>query len=245
MTNLIPVKDFSGYFINILGEVYSSRTSSPNAKNSTKLRLLKQTTNKMGYKVIGFARDDNQRTKMVSIHRLIALHFIPNDIGPLAVVDHINRNKLDNRIENLRWVTRSDNARNCDKYDNAKTRKKECVEIICDDSSTHFDLSEWSNSDAGIEYVFSKITSRTNEPLKQKTISTYIQRIKTINKLITGTEYNGNIEWINDADNVISKLGLSAFLSKKDYVTPLIHILTTQTNNVNTISKYRVASSKI
>ena len=35
-------------------------------------------------------------------------------------IDHINRDKSDDRIENLRGVTRSQNQRNSDRYDNAK-----------------------------------------------------------------------------------------------------------------------------
>lgn len=47
------------------------------------------------------------------IHRLVAQHFIPNPQN-LPMVDHLNRNKADNRVENLRWCDGKDNRRNCD-----------------------------------------------------------------------------------------------------------------------------------
>ena len=54
----------------------------------------------------------NKGTKKdFSIHRLLALHYLdnPNDY---AEVDHINRIKDDNRLENLRWANRSMNLLN-------------------------------------------------------------------------------------------------------------------------------------
>lgn len=49
--------------------------------------------------------------KRVSVHRVVASAFIPNS-NNYPEVDHINQNKLDNRVENLRWVTKSMNCIN-------------------------------------------------------------------------------------------------------------------------------------
>ena len=44
-------------------------------------------------------------------HRILARHFIPNPEN-LPQVDHIDRNKTNNSIENLRWVSAGENLRN-------------------------------------------------------------------------------------------------------------------------------------
>ena len=62
------------------------------------------------------------KTTGAYIHRLLAITWIPNpDNKPL--VDHIDRNKENNHIDNLRWVTCSENTLNADRID----KKKGCV----------------------------------------------------------------------------------------------------------------------
>jgi len=67
-----------------------------------------------GYRVYTFRQKQQQSTskrtpaKTVKGHRIVALTFLANpDNKP--VVDHINENKQDNRVENLRWVTHKEN----------------------------------------------------------------------------------------------------------------------------------------
>ena len=52
----------------------------------------------------------NQKAYMK--HRIIAEQFIENDDPNKNQVDHINHNRSDNRIDNLRWISNRDNCKN-------------------------------------------------------------------------------------------------------------------------------------
>lgn len=58
---------------------------------------------------------ENKKRKNFDLHRLIAHYWIPNP-NNLKMVDHIDGNKLNNRISNLRWVTNSENTHNQQKF---------------------------------------------------------------------------------------------------------------------------------
>lgn len=47
--------------------------------------------------------------KSMSIHRLLAIHFIPNTLNK-PIINHINGIREDNRLENLEWCTYSENT---------------------------------------------------------------------------------------------------------------------------------------
>lgn len=71
-------------------------------------RILKASTSSRHSQVI-LCKDGKTYPRLV--HRLVAQAFIPNpDNKP--VVDHIDTNPSNNRVENLRWVTTQENCQN-------------------------------------------------------------------------------------------------------------------------------------
>ena len=70
---------------------------------------LKPCKNHEGYLRIGLSK--NGKVKDFKLHRLLALTFIPNPDN-LPEVDHIDRDRSNNNLENLHWVTALENCQN-------------------------------------------------------------------------------------------------------------------------------------
>lgn len=74
--------------------------------NKHRNKTVKASRNHWGYMVVGLTV--NKKRFNHQIHRLIANAFIPNPEGKTQV-NHIDGNKSNNRLENLEWVTPSEN----------------------------------------------------------------------------------------------------------------------------------------
>ena len=57
---------------------------------------------KDGYVCVALT-DNKGKTKQHRVHRLVAIHFLPN-IENENIVTHIDGNKLNNDVSNLKWV---------------------------------------------------------------------------------------------------------------------------------------------
>ena len=87
------------YFVDKDGNVYSKTG-----------RILKCSVNSIGYKQL-FTYKEGKFDKAFCVHRLVYETFV-GEIPSGFEIDHINRNRLDNRLENLRVVTHKENVNN-------------------------------------------------------------------------------------------------------------------------------------
>ena len=89
------VKEFPNYSVSNLG----------NVKNITSDKILKPTA-KGGYYHVSLVNNENKQN--FKVHRLVALAFIENPENKLEV-NHKDKNKLNNHLSNLEWMTRREN----------------------------------------------------------------------------------------------------------------------------------------
>lgn len=88
------IKNFEGYIVYDDGQIYGPRCP------------LKPFMGRGGYLKVCLSK--NNKRKWIYVHRLVCELFIPNILNKKEV-NHIDGNKLNNKKENLEWVTRSEN----------------------------------------------------------------------------------------------------------------------------------------
>ena len=92
---LREVEGFNGkYFVSNFGKVYST--------NSGELKELKLHITKKGYARVSLSK--NSKNKHLRVHRLVMFCFNPT-LDTLLEVNHKDGDKLNNKLNNLEWVT--------------------------------------------------------------------------------------------------------------------------------------------
>lgn len=170
------------YSINTKGEVKNLRTNK--TLSGTILH---------SYRYINFRWNGRQKNK--AVHQLVAFAFIPNP-NNYSMVDHIDGNRLNNRIENLRWVSPKENS--CNIHPDKTPKSPEFEEIIL--ASVDLEKEIWKEYNGFKVSNLGRVIGKNGKMLKgHKSTIGYI--------LYGGERYLGHI-LVWEAFNGPKKLGM-------------------------------------
>lgn len=131
------------YIASSFGRIASLRRAYFNGRwCHIKGRIIQPFKTPTGYNYVTLSKEGSHKNK--TVHRLVAMSFLPQSPGK-PHIDHIDSNKDNNKVSNLRWVTRSENMKNQNtvkklaiastgNFNNAKS--KPIVSLTSDGSAT-------------------------------------------------------------------------------------------------------------
>lgn len=108
------VVGFDNYQVSSIGRVKTKQRSFIRTNKSPmtiKEKIKKQYLSKKGYCIVSLNITGDRITYNKQVHQLVAMAFLGHKpCGHKLVVDHINEDKTDNRVENLQILTNRDNC---------------------------------------------------------------------------------------------------------------------------------------
>lgn len=120
---------FHDYIVSTYGRVF----------NHSLGKELKGYIDNGGYKRVTIKASDKSKYTR-TIHRLVGLTFLPKMEQGDMTIDHIDRNKLNNNINNLRWATKSEQAYN-------RQRKKTKARAVLQYDISGVFIKEWQSAE--------------------------------------------------------------------------------------------------
>ncbi len=108
---IVELEEYPHYFISTKGRVLSEYIKGGQGKTHNTLSQLISTKDKDGYFKVSLQNKKTNKRDCKYIHQLVCKTFNKR-VEDKNIVDHINRIRTDNRLENLRWVNHRENCLN-------------------------------------------------------------------------------------------------------------------------------------
>ena len=124
----------SNYFISNLGRVYYRNCKFPNWKLREENDFV---VDKDGYYRVNY-KTDTGKAIFEPVHRVVAKVFLENNDKNKTQVNHIDANRLNNKVSNLEWCTSKENVYHSYQYGN----RKKCLEVPKISKLTAYQISQ-------------------------------------------------------------------------------------------------------
>ena len=146
------ISEFPKYEVSNMGNVRVKETK----------YIMKPFTNEAGYLRISISNDTIKRKKFY-IQRLVANEFLPN-LENKPTVNHINNNRLDNRLCNLEWSTMSEQNIHKHKTNNKFEKRRDIKAIWRLDLNTSEKLEKYNSTTQAVKWIKqNNLTNSLNE----------------------------------------------------------------------------------
>lgn len=224
----VLIKNSKTDYVDKFGNIYSIGT-----RGKEKYFIKKELVNVCGYKCCGIKYYKNNKNIVIQkrVHRLVAEAFIPNP-NNLPIVIHIDNNKKNNCVDNLKWGTISENTQqaiNDNLLINTKSwEDNQSLPCNCYDTLTNELIRSYG----------SRIEASKNTGITVSTISNQINNLSAnyLKKAIYFTNYNQKpidhyiiIQYDYDTDLEINRFVNCTIASKNTNI--LINTILSHINN--------------
>lgn len=171
----VLIKNSLTDYIDMNGNIYGSKI-----KNNKEYFFIKEQSLSHGYKYCGIKYYKNGKNINISkrVHRLVAEAFIPNP-NNFPIVMHIDNNKKNNNVENLKWGTISENTQqavndgllvNDKSWDDSQSCPCDCRDTLTNRLIKSYGSRIEASKDTGITVntITNQIKNMDNKYLKKK-----------------------------------------------------------------------------